>query len=290
MSPLLRTIAESLDRLHAKERLLAEHMLRHPEEVVRSGITELAERAGVSTATVSRFCRAFHFAGFADLKVKLSSELAVQAGDGREDERTYQDIVAGQPVGEIVGSLERQAILAISDTTRLLDLREVERALSILETARQIDLYGVATSGVIAVDFQQKLLRLGRRVQAYSDPHLQVTSASVLTKEDAVIAISYSGETPEILDAASCAKGCGATIIGLTNFGPSPLSRLADIRLFTSSIEAGIRRGDMASRLAQLHVLDILFTGLVSRRFKEYVPKLEASYQMVQTYRKSTRS
>jgi len=55
--------------------------------------------------------------------------------------------------------------------------------------------------------------------------------------------------------------------------------------LFTSALEEGIRRGDMASRIAQLHVIDILFTCLVSQQFDEYVPPLERSHQMVQKYR-----
>ncbi|MNG33463.1 hypothetical protein D3C84_1197200 [compost metagenome] len=47
-----------------------------------------------------------------------------------------------------------------------------------------------------------------------------------------------------------------------------------------------MRRGDMASRIAQLHVIDILFTGMVSMEFDDYIPKLESSYQNVQIYRK----
>ena len=54
--------------------------------------------------------------------------------------------------------------------------------------------------------------------------------------------------------------------------------------VFTSSAEAGMRRGDMASRMAQLHVVDILFTGLVSEHFDEYVPRLENSFHMVRRY------
>jgi hypothetical protein len=45
-----------------------------------------------------------------------------------------------------------------------------------------------------------------------------------------------------------------------------------------------MRRGDMASRMAQLHVVDILFIGLVSEHFEQYVPRLEASFQTVKLY------
>jgi len=45
-----------------------------------------------------------------------------------------------------------------------------------------------------------------------------------------------------------------------------------------------MRRGDMASRMAQLHLVDVLFVGLVSEYFDEYVPRLERSYQNVRRF------
>ncbi len=45
-----------------------------------------------------------------------------------------------------------------------------------------------------------------------------------------------------------------------------------------------MRRGDMASRMATLHVIDVLFTGLVSEHFELYVPRLRQSYLTVEHY------
>ncbi|MNE88905.1 putative HTH-type transcriptional regulator YbbH [compost metagenome] len=115
---------------------------------------------------------------------------------------------------------------------------------------------------------------------------MQITAASTLGKGDVALAISYSGETPETIDALRCAKDSGATTISLTQYGSNQLASLSDIALFSSSLEEGMRRGDMASRIAQLHVIDILFTGMVSMEFHDYIPKLESSYQNVQVYRK----
>lgn len=284
MSTILLAIEEKLASLHQKERKLAEYILRQPDAVVNMGITDLAAQSETSTATITRFCKSFHLKGFPDFKMKLTAELAQQAQP--DAEQSYQDIIAGNPLASIVSAIQSNHLRSISDTTRLLDMEQLERAVRALREARQIDLYGVATSGIVAQDFYQKLIRIGKRATAFSDPHLQITSASTLTKKDLVLAISYSGETPETIDALNCAKAQGATTISLTKFGANTLSALSDISLFTSSLEEGMRRGDMASRIAQLHVIDILFTGLVSDQFKELVPKLEQSYHMVRKYRK----
>jgi DNA-binding MurR/RpiR family transcriptional regulator len=41
----------------------------------------------------------------------------------------------------------------------------------------------------------------------------------------------------------------------------------------------------MAARIAQLHVVDILFVGLISEQFDDLVPRLENSFHMVKKYR-----
>lgn len=282
MASILQTIRERIPTMHRKEQILAQFILEHADEAIHLSITELAERAGASTATVSRFCRSLIFKGYSDFRVKLGSELAQPPAQS-----TYQDIVEGNSLHSIVQAIEANHLRSISDTTRQLDISEVQRAVSALYAARRIELYGMATSGVVALDFQQKLVRIGKMAQAWSDPHMQITTASTLEKGDVAIGISYSGETLETLDALRCAKESGAITISLTKFGSNRISRVCDIRLFASSLEEGMRRGDMASRIAQLHVVDILFTALVSGHFNDYVPLLEQSFQKVKKYNKN---
>lgn len=283
LTPILHAIFSSLDTLPPQERRLGEHILKSPSSVIHTGITELASTCQISPSTVTRFCKSFHFKGFPDFKMKLASEIANKPLDNQ-----YQDIIAGNDLHRIVQAMEANHLASITDTTRLLDMNQLQLAVEKLCHAKRIDLYGVATSSVIAQDFYQKLIRIGKNCTAFADSHMQITSASGLGNNDVALAISYSGETPETIDALKCAKDSGAITISLTKYGNSTLASLADISLFSSSLEEGMRRGDMTSRIAQLHVIDILFTGMVSMNFKDFIPKLEASYQNVQTYRKTT--
>lgn len=284
MSPILHTLEAEINQLSLTERKLAEFILHAPGETVHLGITELAERCGISPAAVTRFCKEFHFKGFPDFKVKLAAELA-HSDAGQLSGGSYQDIVAGNPLATIVEAMQANHLASIRDTTSLLDLDKLEAAVGLLCRARRIDLYGMATSAIVAQDFYQKLVRIGVNCTAFSDSHMQITSASTLSEGDAAFAISYSGETPETIDALVCAKEKGASTLSLTSYGTNTLASLSDTALFASSLEQGMRRGDMASRIAQLHIIDILFTGMVSRRFGDYTPKLEESYRNVRRFR-----
>lgn len=276
---ILNAMQDKMDSLHPKERKLAVYLLEQPMEAVQMTITELAGRTGSSTATISRFCRMFHSQNFPEFKRKLAAELAGQGGAAQ-----YQDIVAGNPLPDIVSAITANHLRSLTDTTRMLDLSQLRQAIDVLHRARRIDLYGSGTSGMVAQDFFSKLIRIGKAAAVFSDPHMQMTSAASLESCDVAVGISYSGETPETIHALGCAAERKAQTISITRFGTNPLASLAAVRLFTSSAEAGMRRGDMASRMAQLHVVDILFTGLVSEHFDEYVPRLEQSFQAVRRY------
>lgn len=280
-TPILHALSNHLETLPPQERRLGEYILKSPASVVHLGITELAYTCGISPSTVTRFCKTFHFKGFPDFKMKLAGELAHQPSQAQ-----YQDVIAGNDLHKIVQAMEANHLASITDTTRLLDMNELRRAVDALCRAGRIDLYGVATSSIIAQDFYQKLVRIGKHATAFADSHMQITSASTLGTGDVAFAVSYGGETPETIDALRCAKDSGALTISLTQYGSNTLASLADISLFSSSLEEGMRRGDMASRIAQLHVIDILFTGMVSMEFEHFIPKLETSYQNVQIYRK----
>lgn len=283
MSRILTSIKDRLELLGPKEKTLARYILEHPRRVVHMGIIELSEQTRVSTATISRFCRGMQFAGFSDFRMKLSADLA-----GYTPGDKYQDIVKGHPLEKIAQDIATNSIRSISDTARLLDFRQLSRAVEVLLRAERIAIFGMATSGVVAQDFMQKLVRIGRNASAFTDSHMQITAAAGLGPRDAAFAISYSGETPETIDAANCAKEQGCTVLTLTRHGSSTLSRSADIPLFVSPLEESVRRGEMASRIALLHVIDILFAGMLSKQFDEYVPRLEQSYQLVNKYRKKT--
>ena len=60
--------------LRPAERLIAGVVLADPGRTAGETIDQLAERAGTSTATVTRFCKSVGIAGFQQLRVRLATE------------------------------------------------------------------------------------------------------------------------------------------------------------------------------------------------------------------------
>ncbi|MGV2805580.1 transcriptional regulator, partial [Clostridium perfringens] len=144
MTPILHIISVEKEGLPRQERRLAEFILTAPSEIVHMGIKDLAEQCEVSAATVTRFCKNFQCKGYPDFKLKLAAEIAHAEMASRTGNTRYQDIVAGNPLAGIVEAIESNHLTSIRDTTELLDLGQLERAVEALCRAKRIDLYGVA--------------------------------------------------------------------------------------------------------------------------------------------------
>jgi DNA-binding MurR/RpiR family transcriptional regulator len=271
-----------LDQLKPSERKVAEYILAHPEDVVKLSVQKLAELSGVSEATIIRLARSLHMKGYQELKLRIAGDLNKQTATG-----SYQEIMMEGSIKSIMQAVSWNNIQSIQDTISVLSREEVERAAEALSRARKIDVYGVGASAVIAADVKQKFSRINLWCDAYSDFHAQLTSAVSLTDQDVAFGISYSGQTEDVIQSLTEAKQQGATIITLTKFGSSPVSDLADIRLHTSSVEKSIRSGAMASRIAQLNVIDILFITMISRRQADVIPVLEKTRLAVSRTKRS---
>ena len=266
---------QMLEDLPVSERKVARYVSQNLDNMVGLSVEELAGRSGSSQAAVVRFCKKLGYKGYRDFSIQLVSELAV-AQRVNVHRAGVSDILAGEKAGNVIRKVCHHNIQAIEDTFSLVDK---------LFHAQRVDLYAIAASNLVAQDAQQKLMRINKRVTAYSDPHLQLSSASTLTPSDVVIALSWSGETREVLEAAELARRNGAFIIAITRFGKVSLEALADVHFGLSAPEMAIRSGAMSSRIAQMTMIDILFTCVVSRHYNETIPYLERTRQIMRANR-----
>ncbi|MBP2303353.1 MurR/RpiR family transcriptional regulator [Azospirillum picis] len=257
---MLDTIASSLDRLRRAEAAVARTVLADPEATVRDSLAQLAARAGVSEPSVLRFCRSSGFDGFQDFKIGLARHLAASAVLEQAAERPaplVRDLAPGDSVASATEKVLNRAIDALVRLRSRLDATTLERAAAALAHAARVQIVGAGASGAVALDAHHKLFRLLPQVAASSDAHLQAMAAATLGPGDVLLAISKTGTSAEILDAAAIARDGGATVIAITA-SATPLAERADIRLTVDVDEDTAVHTPMASRLAQLALVDAL--------------------------------
>ena len=263
-------IQEKLESLSKMERKTAECMAENQDKLIYASITELAELAGTSEATVTRVCTKLGYSGFQALKVSVARELVSQ------QEKIHEDLKADSPPEMIIDKIFSSAIHTLTMTRKALDGKAVAGSIDALCRARRIAVIGNGNSGAIALDAQHKFLRIGLNVSAYTDDHMQMIAVVSMTKDDVLIAISHSGSSRDVAEAMQVAKENGATVISITNNGISPVSKLADIRLYTYSQETKYRTYAISSRMAELTIIDTLYTGVSLRLGDKAIQNFEA--------------
>ncbi|WP_252502074.1 MurR/RpiR family transcriptional regulator [Sporosarcina sp. Marseille-Q4943] len=261
-------------QLSDKERAIADFILNQPERFIHSTISQIAEELSVADATVFRFSKRLGYKGYQAMKIALASEIISTTKD------IHETIAEGDDEKTIAEKVFKSNIRTLEDTLQVIDPKQLKDAVNALASARKIEFYGSGGSGSIALDAHHKFLRSGLYSSCYTDGHLQVMSAAQLNDEDVVVCISHSGTSRDVLEALEIAKKNGAITIGITHFSKTPLSEKADIVLQTVSVETEYRSEALASRLAQLSIIDALYVNVSIRlndRMKTSLQKMRSA-------------
>jgi DNA-binding MurR/RpiR family transcriptional regulator len=245
--------------LTAAQQKVADYAFGHPEKVIYSSVSQLAEDCGVSVGTVVRFCQTAGFQGYQEFKLILSRDIVSRTED------IHEDVTPDDDLASLAAKVSYANAQAINDSLKALDVGELQKAVDAIINARKVEFYGVGASGFAAAAAKYKFLRIGIQCDAYTDSHMQAMSAATLTAQDVAIGFSYSGSTKDVIHSLTLAKDAGATVICIVNFAHSPITQLADVRLLTASRETPLGSGALRSSMAQLHILDILFTAVAMR-------------------------
>lgn len=252
-------IHQKLAGLTGNNRVIAERILNHPEEVLQTKVSEFAERCSCDSAQVVRLCQKLGYSGFVSLKKRIAAELI-------DPKHTLH-----RQLAESVTDFEQMKrnfsinfTRTINDTLANLEEAAMARAVALVRNARYIVICGFGSSALAARDLRTKLMRIGYYAMFPDDVEILRSLIATLTPKDLLILISFSGDTQYILDNVKVAKKSGVPILALTNFLHSPLAESAVCVLPTTADELRLRLGTMDSAVAQFLVIDLLSSLLAA--------------------------
>ena len=242
-------------------RKVADVILRQPEMAIYASVNEVAAVSAVSEATVMRFCRILGFKGFQDFKIALAREMVIPSP------RFYEEVGdEGEDEVAIVRKVFQTNGVALQDTLEILEIEAMKEAAQLLLNARLVMVVGVGGSGAAVTYAGNRFLLLGLKAYMYTDFYLMLMAASMLSREDVVLAISNLGTTREIVETVGIAREKEARVICITNNSLSPLARMCTPTLVTASREMTLPEEAVASLVCQISILDALFALIAEAR------------------------
>ena len=260
--------------LSEAENQVREYILRYPKRVLEYTVYDLARESFTSPATIVRLCKKLDIKGFSRLKVLLA-----------EETKYFQNIKLNlldtttiekdDSPGDIIDKITNISVKTIEETRVLVNKEKLLQVARLMKEANIIDFYGIGASSLVAVDGQFKFMRIGKNVIVHQHYDRQYVQAVNSDASHLGIIISYSGETKEMLQIAGILQKNGTPVVAVTASGENSLNRIADHNLFVTAKETVFRSGAMASRTAQLYVIDLLYAIYCSLDYDEIIQKIQ---------------
>lgn len=268
------------DDLTKSERKIARLVLDRPNEVLKMTATDLAEESNTSPASVIRFCKSIGIPSFPELKLQLAGERETPVTD------SYSDVLPDERLADVKLKLLGNAYQSMKETVQLMDEATILKAVTMIEKASIVYVYGVGSSNLVSENMSQKWNRVGKVCIAMTDVHLLMSSLSSAPKGALFVGISNSGETSEVLSVMKLAQELSLATMGMTQFGVNSLSKLADLCIQTvRSKEAELRSAATSSLMSQFITLDVLFQSYVLQNYDENMAAIRSSRKAVDSYK-----
>lgn len=247
------------------EKRVADFVMSRRVEPKYMSISELALSCHVAEATISRFCRTLGLKGYSAFKLELAKASVAAGGTVVNLDESTAEITQEDDIRTMCQKLYAINADALKQTLSFVEEDKIRLAADLLFNADNIYCMGQGGSFVLAEEAYSLFLTITPKVHSVCDSHLQILNASLMSERDVILFFSYSGATKDLLELEQVACARGAKIILISRFPMSPGAQSATMVLKCGSNESPLRSGSVAARMAQLYVVDMLYTELMRR-------------------------
>lgn len=263
---ILNKIFSEFENFSDSEKKIADFIINNKHMVVDITIADLAEKSGVSEASVSRFCKKCNMKNFYQLKITLAKELS---------EKGNNSISASSSIDRKNISFSLQNILSnkieeLTQTITHIDENNFENILSIIEKAKSFQFTAVGNTIPVALDGAYKFNQIGIPAVANTIWETQLAYTLNLSSEDVVIVISNSGASKRLLTLIEAAKNNGTAVIAITNSENSPIAKISDYHITTATREKLFLNDYYFSRISASVVIETLYLFLTVGKKSAY--------------------
>ncbi|AUN13127.1 MurR/RpiR family transcriptional regulator [Paraclostridium sordellii] len=252
------------------DKILIEYIKNNIEDVFYKPISQIAKESNIGEATITRFSKKMGFNGLQDFKVTLAQEISSLS---KNKNIINSNIENNEPVVDTAKKLLISNINTLESTVDIINGQDIHKSSQLIINAKKIYFVGIGYSGIIAQDSNYKFMRIGLNCVSFDSSHTMIMMASIMEKGDLLIAISHSGETDEIIKTVKLAKENEVDVISITKKKESSLKDISDIHLEYISEETLLETGSISSKLAQIFLIDLIYTQVVKEISSEAIDR-----------------
>ncbi|MFW5818325.1 MAG: MurR/RpiR family transcriptional regulator [Desulfovermiculus sp.] len=278
MEPILKLLDSHRSHLTGKEKRVCEFIRAQHNQVFLLKSKELAERADVSEATISRFVRKLGFANYIQFKDELGRQAMENYSTSNRLLALSRQVESGQ---HVLHRIAEQDIENLRQLTSMVPTQDFDQAVKALCTANKIYSLGLRSCFGLSYHFNF-CLRFFLSNVALLGPATGDVPEKMLTmeSEDVLVAISFKRYTRETVEMAEAIRPRVKTVIGITDSELSPIARLADISLIVPTSLPSF----LESYTSTLCLLNALIGAVALEKKEDALSALDRLEDALQTF------
>ena len=254
-------IRSAIPSMTKSEKEVARWLTENPQELMEMTLSQVSKICNVSDTTVLRVCRAAGFDGFTDAKLSLIRDMSSPVSE------VSDEISVNDDSETVFRKIIKSNVQGLLDTEEVLDLSDLEKTIHYIEQAKKILIVGVGPSGLLAHDLQSKITRVfsEKYCKSEMDAYSSLIEASLLSEDDLVISISFSGMSTLPINIINEGKRHGAKAVAITGNPGSEIANLSDATLLVVHRRPWLE--SIFSRVAEMSLIETLYVSLFLRNF-----------------------
>lgn len=228
IGPLTTVIHDSFEKLPKQLRVAARYIVDHPDEVALLSMREIARKARVQPATMSRLAAFFGFDGYLELRNLYQKAIRHQGTDfaNRAGAQAVTQALRGEAA--IAAEMFQRIEKGIASLSAPKPLRALTASAKAISKSRNVYIVGYRSSHSVAWHLHYLLSIIEKNTTLLDgvggtgiDPLMRCT------KEDVLVAISLHPYTKATTEVVKFVNERGVPIVAITDSEVSPLARLA---------------------------------------------------------------
>lgn len=284
VNPFLAIKANYIQMNPAMKRI-ADVLLEDPPKRGGYTIGMLAEKSGVSNATVTRFVRALGFGNYKTFLRAIQESFEDGTGGAARSAMGQAVLYAGGfPNSRDAESVCRYVIGSevemLNDTLSLLDFDLMEKVAEMILESRQVLFMGEGHSYLAAQSACLRFRMLGVLCNCFGDFQNMISGVGMAEPGDLVVGISNMGYSSPVTECLTHAAKRGIQTVAVTGVKGSPVSQAADISIMTGFNYGSFSNQNQSTcyepgseNMPQYSVIDSLYLMCVMRKDESFLER-----------------